>query len=297
MESEIDSFLRYLSDARNLSPNTISAYRRDLANFRQYLGRAGVEDLSSIDHRMLRNFLANQQTLGYSRSTVARRCACLRSFFHFLADSGMIENDPARALSFPVKGRRLPQFLTESEAESLAGGPTADSEMSLRDHAIIELLYATGIRVSELCSLRLGDLDLLSGLVRVVGKGDRERVVLAGGPAAEAVSEYVRSLRPELAAAGDYEGDAVFLGRRGRPLQPRQARRIIERESQSVLGGGTASPHTLRHSFATHMLSHGADLRVVQELLGHKDVATTQIYTHLSGTEIKEAYDRSHPRA
>lgn len=301
-------FLAFLRDVRRLSPNTIEAYRRDLSQFFDYLERAGVTDLASVDHKTLRSFLANQQTRGYSRTTVARRCACLRSFFAYLVDAKVIEKDPAATLSFPVKGRHLPRFLTEKEAEALTGQAGrgrfdgrgrggVPGEPGLRDSAIIELLYATGMRVGELTGIRLGDINLDTGIIRVVGKGDRERVVIAGEPAVDALSLYVDELRPALAARAGYEGDIVFLGVRGKPLDQRQVRRIVDRAFKAAVGGGGVSPHTLRHSFATHMLAGGADLRSVQELLGHKNVATTQIYTHLTRAEIRKAYDAGHPRA
>ncbi len=292
------AFLEYLVGVRNLSPNTVAAYRRDLAHFSEFLGRAGIEDLALVNHRTLRSFLANQQTRGYARSSVARRSACLKAFFHYLVDTGLLASDPSTTLTFPVKGRRLPRFLTEQEAGVLADGAGEDDDdAGIRDRAIIELLYATGMRVGELCSLRVGDVDLDAGAIRVVGKGDRERVVLAGRPALDALARYLAESRPSLARVKSYQGDAVFLGRQGSPIDPRQVRRIVEREAKALLANEGLSPHNLRHSFATHMLSRGADLRSVQELLGHKNVATTQIYTHLTGAEIRKAYDSSHPRA
>jgi integrase/recombinase XerC len=290
-------FLEYLKGGRNLSANTVASYTRDLGHFSEFLERAGVDDLSLVDHKLLRTFLANQRTLGYSRATVARRCACLRSFFHYLVESGALDSDPATTLSFPVKGRRLPRYLSEAETESLLDLPLADAELAARDRAIIEALYATGMRVGELCGLRLRDVDLDSGVVRVVGKGDRERVVLAGQPAVEALAKYVTEERPRLAARSGYEGDTVFLGKRGSPIDQRQVRRVIQREAAPIAASDGVSPHTFRHTFATHMLAHGADLRSVQELLGHRNVATTQIYTHMTKSEIKRAYEKSHPHA
>ncbi len=293
----VQAFLDNLAGVRNLSPNTVAAYRRDLAHFADFLQRAGIDDLSMVDHRTMRSFLANQQTRGYARTSVARRSACLRAFFHFLTDNGILANDPSTTLTFPVKGRRLPRFLTEREAEALTEAPVEASELGIRDHAIIEVLYATGMRVGELCGMRLADVDLDAGVFRVVGKGDRERVVLAGEPAVQALLEYLRSARPLLVRESPYNGEAVFLGKRGSPIDPRQVRRIVDREAKANVGGEGLSPHALRHSFATHMLANGADLRTVQELLGHKNVATTQIYTHLTRAEVREAYDNSHPRA
>jgi integrase/recombinase XerC len=297
INERIDTFIAYLKNVRNLSPNTIKSYSRDLEHFAEFSSRAGIEDLSELDHKALRGFLANQRTRGYSRATVARRCACLRSFFHFLVESGASSRDPARVLSFSVKGSNPPRFLTEAEATALAEGSGKSTDMGLRDRAIIEVLYATGVRVSELCSMRMGDVDLKAGVIRVVGKGRRERVVLAGRYAAESLARYIDESRPALLQSGAYSGDIVFLGKRGSPLDPRQARRVVDRECKAVLGGEGLSPHTLRHTFATHLLSRGADLRSVQELLGHKNVATTQMYTHLTRSEIRKAYDKSHPRA
>lgn len=297
MDKEVEAFLEYLDGVRNLSPNTVAAYRRDLAHFTEYLSRAGIDDITAVDHRTLRSFLANQQTRGYARASVARRSACLRAFFHYLTESCALASDPSTTLTFPVKGRRLPRFLSEPEAESLAGGTEEGSDLGIRDHAIIELLYATGMRVGELCGLRLTGIELETGVIRVVGKGDRERVVLAGQPAIRALSEYLNSVRPALARERAYDGEAVFLGKRGAPIDPRQVRRIVDREARALVGGEGLSPHTLRHTFATHLLANGADLRSVQELLGHKNVATTQIYTHVTRAEIRKAYDSSHPRA
>ena len=292
----VGAYLRHLKEVRNLSPNTIASYGRDLGHLGEFMERAGYGELEGLDHRALRGFLANQHARGYSPSTVARRCACLRAFFKYLKESGELEKDPSTTLAFRAKQGRLPRFLSEEEAGELADGSGRSHRLGLRDRAIIELLYATGIRVGELSGLRLGDVDREGGLVRVVGKGDRERVVLAGQPAMEALGQYVRELRPSLVRAGDYGGDVVFLGSRGSPINPREVRRIVDREFHAP-AGREISPHTLRHTFATHMLAGGADLRAVQELLGHRSVATTQVYTHLTRGEIRKAYDRSHPRA
>jgi integrase/recombinase XerC len=297
MEDRSLEFLEYLRAGRNLSGNTVASYDRDLRQFAEFLERADVDDLSLVDHKLLRSFLANQRTRGYSRATVARRCACLRSFFHYLTERGVLDEDPATTLSFPVKGRRLPRYLSEQETEVILDPRATDDELAARDRAIIETLYATGMRVGELCGLKLRDVDLDGGVVRVVGKGDRERVVLAGQPAVEALAKYVTAERPLLAARSGYEGDVVFLGKRGSPIDQRQVRRVIQRETAVLAASDGVSPHTFRHTFATHMLAHGADLRSVQELLGHRNVATTQIYTHLTTSEIKEAYEKSHPRA
>jgi len=295
--NNIEAFLDHLKTGRNLSANTVASYRCDLFQFADFLDRAGIDDLGKVDHKLLRSFLANQQARGYARSTVSRRCACLRSFFHFLAETGALASDPATTLSFPVKGRRPPRYLTEAETEALVDEPIPDVELARRDRAIIEVLYATGIRVGELCGLKLSDVDVDTGMIRVVGKGDRERVALAGAPAVAALQSYISEERPSLASRSGYGGQVVFLGKRGSPLDQRQVRRIIKREAAALVAGDSVSPHTFRHTFATHLLTHGADLRSVQELLGHRNVATTQIYTHLTTSEIRKAYEQSHPRA
>lgn len=293
----VEAYLENLRTGRNLSHNTIEAYTADLGQFEDFCDRAGVGDLSEVDHKMLRSFLANQRARGYSRATVARRCACLRAFFHYAAEVGALDVDPATTLSFPLKEKRLPRFLSEQETETMLEARPGDAELARRDKAIIEVLYATGVRVGELCGLRLTDVDLKAGTIRVIGKGDRERVVIAGHPAMQALSEYITEERPRLAGRSGYQGGVVFLGKRGAPLDARQVRRIVQREAGQLAAGEAVSPHTFRHTFATHLLAHGADLRSVQELLGHRNVATTQIYTHLTKAEIRKAYDRSHPRA
>ncbi len=301
MESHVKDtvrlFLSHLEEVRGLSPNTVSAYRNDLEHFFDFLERMGLSDIKKVDHKTLRAFLAFEETRGHSRPTIARRCASLKSFFRYLADAGLIDTNPASALSFRVSGRKPPVFLSESEVMRLLEGSGSDPVLQIRDLALIEVLYATGIRVGELCALKLGDIDFDGCTMRVCGKGNKERIVLFGAKARDALLSYIELARPILLKSSDYKGDAVFLGSRGKPINPRQVQRVIERESRRLSSRGRISPHTLRHSFATHMLSRGADLRTVQELLGHASISTTQVYTHLSKSDIKRAYDRTHPRA
>ncbi|MBN2168169.1 MAG: tyrosine recombinase XerC [Actinobacteria bacterium] len=293
---QIDLFLAFLKGTRHYSKKTIEAYKIDLLHFEDFMKRVEVDDFRQIDHKTLRSFLANQVTRGYSRSTVARRCACIKAFFKYLIESGVIDKDPATTVSFPVKEKKLPRFLTEEEALTLVESGIGGETLALRNKAVVELLYATGIRVSELCDILLGDVDFKNGVIMVMGKGSRERTVLAGKLAIEAVKRYVEELRPSLIEEGDYSGGSLFLGKRGRPLNPREVRRILKKQSL-MIDSGNVSPHTLRHTFATHLLANGADLRAVQELLGHKDISTTQIYTHLTLGEVRKAYDRCHPHA
>ncbi|MDD5447783.1 MAG: tyrosine recombinase XerC [Actinomycetota bacterium] len=293
---ELDDFFEYLARVRGLSENTIRAYRVDLDHFMRFLDHAEV-DLTSVDHRLLRSFLANQKARGYSRGTVARRCACLRSFFRYLEETGALASNPASTLSFNLKGRKLPRVLSEFEAQILADNAGKGSKTPSRDRAIIEMLYGTGIRVGELCALCLRDIRLGESAIRVLGKGGVERTVVMGNYAKEALENYIESERGKLARGGNYHGDIVFLGVRGKPINPREVRRVLERESILLGGSKISSPHVLRHTFATHMIARGADLRSVQEMLGHRNVATTQIYTHLDSEAVKRAYGKSHPRA
>ncbi len=297
----MEDYLRFLSAERNVSPETLRAYREDLRVFEEFCGRAGVEDAAEVDHRLLRRYLANLQTRGYARSTVARRASSVKGFFRFLAARGYLKEDPALALSPPKRERRLPRALRLEEIEAAEEKHNLHVySTSLRDMAIVELLYATGMRVGELTHLDLEDLDTQRGEVRVLGKGRKERVIPVHDAALQLVRKYLEKERPVLAAnspSGEGEEKALFVGVRGGRLSDRGVRRVVERFFQALDGGRRVSPHTLRHSFATHLLHGGADLRTVQELLGHVDLSTTQIYTHLDKGQLKEVFFRTHPRA
>ncbi len=295
--NSVKSFLGYLREVRGLSPNTVLAYRNDLEHFLDFLDRMEIDDLAKVDHRILRAFLAFEDTRGHSRSTIARRCASIKSFYRYLYDAGILKSNPASTLSFRVRGRKPPSFLSEIEALRFAESTACAEGVKIRDHAIIEVLYGTGIRVGELCALRISDIDLVACTMRVYGKGNKERVVIFGEKAKDALICYLEVVRPLLVKKSGYTGDVVFLGVKGKPINQRQVRRIVERESQGLTSKGNISPHTLRHTFATHMLSRGADLRTVQELLGHESISTTQVYMHLSRSDIKKTYEKTHPRA
>ncbi len=297
MEEQVKEFLDYLCKVRRFSPHTVRSYASDLRQMVDYLDRRGIENPKDVDHRSLRSFLALQHTRGYARNTISRRAATIRTFFRFLTDRGMLEVDPASLLAIPKRHESPPRVLSLEEVENLVEEAGHGRKMELRERAIMELLYATGIRISELTSLGLKDLDPLAEEIRVLGKGSKERVVPVGKPAIVALQEYLSELRPKLVSVEKGDSGKVFLGVRGGPLRPREVRRILEREWETRLPGDRISPHTLRHTFATHMLSGGADLRTVQELLGHSDIATTQVYTHISQSEIKSIYDKAHPRA
>jgi integrase/recombinase XerC len=307
----LEAFVAHLRDERGLSANTVAAYRRDLIQFFQFTGRAGVTDPAGVDPLLLRRFLALQRTRGLAAASIARKAAALRTGFRFLARRGLVGEDPAAGLGVPRGPKRLPVVLKPSQVDRLLAEPNPVDPVGLRDRAILELLYATGIRVGELCGLRLGDVDLAADTVLVLGKGAKQRLVPFGEPARAALLDYLtkgraamapgpgRSAAPTRAAREPAAADqaALFFNRRGRPMTQRDVRGMLER--YRVLAGAPAgtSPHTLRHSYATHLLEGGADLRAVQELLGHVALTTTQTYTHVSNERLRRVYEQAHPRA
>jgi integrase/recombinase XerC len=284
---------------RRLSEHTVAAYRRDLTQLAVFLARQG-RNLTTVTYPELRRFLAQQATLGYARSSIARRVGAIHTFYRWAAARGLVERDPAALLGRPKVANRLPGVLRPREAAELVetpdaaeDGPPLERAIALRDRAILELMYGSGLRVGEVAGLTVDRLDLARGRVTVMGKGSKEREVPLSDPAAEALEAYLRHGRGDLA-----DGSAsVFFNRRKRPIGTRDIRRLVGRYGERTLGGRHVTPHTLRHSFATHLLEGGADIRAVQELLGHASVATTQRYTHVSRTRLFEAYRQSHPRA
>lgn len=301
------SFLTDLEERRGASPHTVRSYRSDLADFLEYLDAVSADDAgpaapptaNSVDIALLRSYLASLHERGLGRTTAARKLAALRSFYRYLGRIGAVERDPARAVRAPKTPRRIPQRLELGEVEELLHAPDPATARGKRDLAILELLYGTGVRVSELVGLDLTDLRRNSRILRVLGKGGKERVVPFGEVAADALGDYL-SARGELAAAGDgAASEAVFLNARGGRLTDRSVRTIVRRylgEAGIAHLAGKATPHTLRHAFATHLLDRGADLRAIQELLGHASLATTQKYTQVSTARLFEVYAKSHPR-
>ncbi|MEO1498139.1 MAG: tyrosine recombinase XerC [Planctomycetota bacterium] len=298
MRRETGQFLRHLQRERNASPHTIKAYREDLAGLAEYLeDEAGrTPNPATITTTELRGYAAALGEAGYAKASIARRLASARSFFRFGQREGWASANPASALRNPRKSRKLPHFLTSEEIARLLATPPADTALGKRDRAILETLYSAGLRVSELVGLDDGDRDLVEGVLRVRGKGRRERLSPLGSYATAALQVWlsVRQLHP-----GEPRGEAapVFTNRFGRRLTSRSVARMLEKHLAAAGLDGRTSPHTLRHSFATHLLDRGADIRSVQELLGHKSLVTTQIYTHLSTRNLREAYERAHPRA
>lgn len=296
----LQDYQRFLTAERGLSPNTCRAYLGDLRALLDHLRtERGVTSLDEIELADLRGWLAQQSRgSGAARTSVARRAASARTFFTWATRTGRITTDPSLRLVAPRRSRHLPGVLRQAEATELmyVAEVAADDgdPISARDRAMVELLYASGLRVSELAGCDVDDVDLASGVVRVMGKGGKERVVPFGRPARQALVAWA-AYRPTLATPGS--GAALFLGRRGRRVDPRQVREVVHRLLRQVDGAPDLAPHGLRHSAATHLLEGGADLRTVQELLGHASLATTQIYTHVSAERLRRSYEQAHPRA
>jgi len=296
----IAAFLEHLKLERHLSPNTLAAYRTDLLHLATFLARSHGS-LESVDQSTLRRFLAQQHARGYARASIARRVGAIHTFYRWAADAGRIEHDPSLLLGRPKVANRLPTVLRVGEAASLMEAPApADTDeplavaFRLRDEAILELLYGSGLRVSEVTMLTTEGLDLDGGRVHVVGKGSKERRVPLSEDAVRALRTWLAEGRPLLTTLST---EALFVNRKRKRMSPRDVRAMVDGYAGDLLPGRRVGPHTLRHSFATHLLEGGADIRAVQELLGHSSVATTQRYTHVSRTRLFEAYERSHPRA
>lgn len=295
----LSAFERHLRSERGRSENTVRAYTRDVQAFLDDLGAHDDDALRTVTLADLRGWLGAVARGGAARSTLARTSASLRTFFRWCQRTGRVEHDPSLRLAAPKRQRTLPPVLAQRSAASLlevaAVAADDDDPVHLRDRAALELLYGTGIRVGELAGLDIDDVDLDQCVLRVVGKGDKERRVPFGVPAREAVLDWLARGRPALATAGS--GPALLLGRRGRRVDPRQVREAVHRLLEHVPDAPDLGPHGLRHSAATHLLEGGADLRMVQELLGHASLATTQIYTHVSVDRLKRSFAQAHPRA
>ncbi|WP_175582700.1 tyrosine recombinase XerC [Nocardioides guangzhouensis] len=295
----LGDYERHLTSERDLTGHSVRAYVGDIAGLLDHAARLGITDVAELDLRTLRSWLAKQQTTGRSRTTLARRATAARVFTGWLVRTGRAGTDAGALLGSPKAGRHLPEVLREDEARALveAAAALADdgSPVGLRDVAVLELLYATGIRVGELCGLDVDDLDFDRHVVRVLGKGRKERTVPFGHPAAAALTRWLQAGRPRLAAEG--AGGALFLGARGKRLDQRVVRSLVHARIADVPGAPDIGPHGLRHTAATHLLEGGADLRTVQELLGHASMSTTQIYTHVSSERLRKAYLQAHPRA
>jgi len=292
MRKHIFDFLSYLKNERNVSPHTERSYLSDLEQLFDYLGET---DLSKIDHQTLRQFMAHLMKLNVKKSSIARKLSAIRTFFDYLNRQGILENNPARLVSTPRREKRLPVVLTADDAQRLMEAPGTKSprahDTELRDRAVLEVLYSTGIRAGELIGINRDDIDHNDRLIRIRGKGRKERIVPVGTRALDAINSYVGEKKKGA------DNAALFTGPSGKRLTARTVQRILENYRKYLGLLQKASPHTLRHSFATHMLESGADLRAIQELLGHASLSTTQRYTHLNLDSLMETYDKAHPKA
>ena len=292
LEEALAEFLRHLAVEKNASAHTVKSYREDLTQaagfFAEKLGKAAPERLTP---RLMRAFLAWLHEQGYAKTTIARRIAAVRSWCRFLCRQGTLKSNPAEGLRGPRQDKKLPNFLSPEDLARLLSTPAADIPLGCRDRAILETLYSAGVRVSELTNLNLDDVDFDDGCAVVRGKGKRERLVLLGKECRAALQAWV-ARREGLA-----KGSALFVNKNGTRLTPRSVGRLLEKYLAQAGVDPRASPHTLRHSFATHLLDNGADIRSVQELLGHRSLSTTQVYTHVTTVRLKDSYHKAHPRA
>jgi integrase/recombinase XerD len=298
-EDLVLDFVAYHELERGLSRNTLEAYRSDLLQYGAWLRRVG-KDALEVKHRDLAAFVDELATGGHGRppaaaTTIQRKVACLRSFYRHLRREEILEHDPTAELKGPPRGKRLPKVLTRDEVRHLLAQPRGTTPAALRDRALLELMYACGLRASEAVDMRLEEIDLEGGVLRANGKGSKERLVPIGSKAAEALRIYLARGRPLLVGARDER--RVFVNQRGRGLTRQGLYKIVQRHARTAGLGDKMSPHTLRHTFATHLLAGGCDLRSLQEMLGHADIATTQIYTHLSAERLRDVYFGAHPRA
>lgn len=290
----MELFNDYLTFERGLSDRTVQAYGHDLRRWLDFVTEDGVESPSEVSAALLRAWVFDLKETGLAATSIRRAQSALRTYFGFLLAEGVIETDPTDRLDSPNVQRKLPDFLTREETERLLDAPDPGRDTYWRDRAMLEFLYATGVRVSELVHLRLSALELDDGFATVFGKGSKERLVPIGGPARRALGRYLRDVRPRLDKGGG-EG-RVFLNARGRPIRRESVWAIVKGAAERAGLGKGISPHTLRHTFATHLVEGGADLAAVQELLGHADISTTQIYTHLDRAYLRKMHARYHPR-
>lgn len=287
-------FLDHLSVERGLSLNTLSAYRHDLERYFQFLTKRNLS-LAKVDREVLRTFMMAQKENGLAARSIGRHLATLRSFHQFLTQEGYLKEDPTALLESPKLWRRLPEVLSVEEVGRLLESSSGRNWMALRDRAILETLYATGLRISEIATLKLEDLHLDAGFLRCFGKGGKERIVPIGKEAIRAIKRYLERSRPKLARGGK-EKSFLFLSRLGKRLSRQSLWKIVKNCARAARIQKKITPHTLRHSFASHLLERGADLRVVQEMLGHADISTTQLYTHVDRGRLKSIHEKFHPR-
>jgi integrase/recombinase XerC len=300
MESErqlVVDFLNYLMIEKNSSPYTIEHYEKDINDFTSFLKQQAIEGFAAVSYVLVRHYLVTLHEKKYARNTVARKISSMRSFYRFLNREKVVEQNPFAMASLPKKAKMLPQFLYEKELEKLFNVSDISTPIGQRNQAILELLYGTGMRVSECCKLQLKDLDLFVEAALVKGKGKKERYVPIGSFAKEALERYISDGRKLLLEKTENKTDSLFLNYKGEPLSARSVRNILNKIIEESSLNIHISPHVLRHTFATHMLNEGADLRAVQELLGHSQLSSTQVYTHVTKDHLKKIYNNAHPRA
>jgi integrase/recombinase XerC len=297
MERFLKMFEDYLRVERNLSPHTVKAYSADLSQFHSFLGGGDVA-IGEIDHLRIRGYIGTLYKKE-KKSSIGRKLASIRSFFDYLVKKGCLGNNPARMVAIPKRDRGLPSLISVDEAFALMEAPKDPSFKHLRDRAILETLYSCGIRVSELAGLNMDDIDLKKGVLKVLGKGNKERVVPIGEKAIKAIGGYLKDRGQGVKGSrGKVDSlEPLFINLRGGRLTQRSIERLVKRYSLGIASGKRVTPHTLRHTFATHLLDNGADLRGIQEMLGHASLSTTQKYTHLSMERLMDVYDKAHPKA
>lgn len=296
MEGAIKGFLKYLSAERNVSPHTLRNYHSDLSQFEEFLKRVlesetlSIEDIRKVNHITIRAFLSSLYEKGISKSSLARKVSAVRTFFKYLCRELVISDNPGKMVSTPRKEKTLPRFLSIDEMDRLLNTPAGESTLTIRDRAILETFYSSGLRIGEIVAINLEDINFNDSLIRVKGKGRKERIVPIGSKAIEAIREYLK-----VSSKMRNAGYPLFLNKYGNRITTRSVHRIVEKYKK-LSGLWDMTPHSIRHSFATHMLNGGADLRSVQELLGHANLSTTQRYTHVSMDKLMEIYDKAHPR-
>jgi len=302
MEKLIEQFLEHLRYERNVSAHTLRNYESDLEQFTHFLApdqKTKLPDVSEIDHLTIREWMASLHSDQKKKSSIARKLAALRTFFQFLVREGVLELNPAKLVCTPKLEKKLPKHLSIEEAIRFIESPDLDTDLGKRDRAMLELMYATGVRVAELTTLNVADVDFQNQLIRVTGKRRKQRIVPFGDPAGEAIRNYLGVREKFLfnAPVSKRDEDALFLNYQGTRITTRSVGRMVEKYIRICAGMHNISPHALRHSFATHLLDSGADLRDIQELLGHARLSTTQVYTHVSMEKLIEVYDKAHPKA
>ncbi len=299
MEESIPKFIKFLKAEKNYSDFTIVAYELDLCQFREYINREYNRSLAldEITKQQIRGFMSHLVAAGLSRNSIGRKLAALRSYFRYLNRIGEISANPAQQIQTPKYKKKLPVFLSIQQALQVLNLPDSDTPEGLRDRAILELFYGTGIRLRELTNLDIEDIDFYSGLIRILGKGRKERMVPLGPNAAKILKKYLKNRSHFFTHSQELYRAALFLGTRGKRISPRQVQRRVQYFLSKISDATSLSPHVLRHTFATHLLDAGADLEAVRELLGHTSLSTTQIYTHVSMEKLKRIYKQAHPRA